>query len=74
MSRNMPYESRDAPRFTKKAKSPKRKRQWKHVVNSALARGASEGSAIRQANAAVKKSVKSRTAMDRYAAKRNAQR
>jgi hypothetical protein len=51
----MPWSSKDAKRHTKKAKSGKAKRQWEHVANSALKRGASEGSAIRQANAAVKK-------------------
>ena len=45
-----------AERFTKKANTPKRQRQWRHVEESAKARGASPGSAVRQANAAVKKS------------------
>ena len=44
-----------AERFTKKATTPKLKRQWSHVEQSARARGASPGSAIRQANAAVAK-------------------
>ncbi len=44
-----------AERFTKKATTPKKKRQWDHVYASAKSRGASPGSAIRQANAAVKK-------------------
>ena len=47
-----------AERFTKKANTPKKKRQWKHVEESALRRGASKGSAIRQANAVVKKSTR----------------
>jgi uncharacterized protein YdaT len=54
----MPWTSEDASRFTKKAKSPIRKRQFSEVANSMLSRGASEGSAIRAANAAVKKSVR----------------
>jgi hypothetical protein len=45
-----------AERFTKKATSPRLKRQWRHVEESALDRGASRGSAIRQANAVVKHS------------------
>ena len=45
-----------AERFTKKANTPKKRRQWQHVEDSALSRGASKGSAIRQANAAVKRS------------------
>ncbi len=51
----MPWTAKDASRFTKKARSPKSKRQFSHVADSALARGASEGSAIRQANAVVKR-------------------
>jgi len=44
-----------AEKHTKKADTPKRKRQWEHVRESAESRGASEGSAIRQANNVVKK-------------------
>lgn len=47
-----------ASRFTKKATTPKLKRQWDHVYQSAKGRGASPGSAVRQANAAVKRSKK----------------
>lgn len=54
----MPWTPRDAARHTKKAKSPKRKRQWPKTANSVLKRGGSEGSAVRIANAAVKKSSK----------------
>jgi len=56
----MPWTSKSAKRFTKKARTPKKKRQWKHVTDSALKRGASEGSAIRQANAAVAWTAKHR--------------
>lgn len=49
----MPWNSKDAKRHTKKANTPRRQRQWSDVSNSALSRGASEGSAIRQANAVV---------------------
>ena len=52
----MPWTSRDALRFTKKAKSAKSKRQFAHVANSVLKRGGSESSAIRQANAVVGRS------------------
>lgn len=48
-----------ASKFTKKATSPAAKRQWDHVYQSAKSRGQSAGSAIRQANAAVKKRGKS---------------
>jgi hypothetical protein len=51
----VPWTSKDAQRHTKKAKSTKAKRQWEYVANSALSRGASEGSAIRQANGVIAK-------------------
>jgi hypothetical protein len=47
-----------AERFTKAANTPKKKRQWEHVYASAKRRGASPGSAIRQANATVRKTKK----------------
>jgi hypothetical protein len=47
-----------AERFTKKATTPKKKRQWEHVYKSAKKAGASPGSAIRQASGAVKKGKK----------------
>ena len=47
-----------ASKHTKKATTPKLKRQWEHVRSSAESRGASPGSAIRQANSVVKKSKK----------------
>jgi uncharacterized protein YdaT len=53
----MPWTAKDAKRHTKKASSPKRQRQWADVADSALSRGASEGSAIRQANGVVSKSM-----------------
>jgi hypothetical protein len=49
----MPWKPSDAHRHTHKATSPKSKRQWRDVANSALERGQSEASAIRQANAVV---------------------
>ena len=39
---------------SRKANTPAKKRQWDHVEQSALARGASPGSAARQANAVVR--------------------
>lgn len=53
----MPWKPKDAERHTKKAKSPVRQRQWRDVANQALKRGLPEGRAIREANAAVGKSV-----------------
>lgn len=50
----MPWTTSSGPtRHTRKANTPRKKRQWRDVANSAMQRGASEGSAIRQANAAV---------------------
>ena len=49
----MPWSAGDSTRHTKKANTPKKKRQWAHVANSALKRGASEGSAIAQADSVV---------------------
>lgn len=44
-----------AERFTHKANTAKRKRMWDHVYESMKANGADEESAIRGANAAVKR-------------------
>jgi uncharacterized membrane protein (DUF4010 family) len=49
----MPWTSEDAHRHTHKANSPKAQRQWAHIADSALSRGASEKSAIMQANGVV---------------------
>lgn len=49
----MPWTSRDATRHTKKANTPKKKRQFAHVANAVLASTGDEGRAIREANAAV---------------------
>lgn len=45
-----------AEKFTKKADTPAKRRQWDHVYKDALEDGDGKGSAIRQANAAVKRS------------------
>ena len=44
-----------AERFTRKANTPRKKRQWEHVYSSVKKKGGSPGSAVRQANASVKK-------------------
>lgn len=55
-----------AERFTKKANTPKKKRQWSHVYESVLSKGGSEGSAIRQASGVIKnESHKSKRAKGR---------
>lgn len=47
-----------AEKFTKKATTPTAKRQWDHVYQSVKAKGGSAGSAVRQANAVIKKGKK----------------
>ena len=49
----MPWTPQDAHRHTHKANSPTAQRQWAHVADSALSHGASEKSAIMQANGVV---------------------
>lgn len=46
----MPWKPSDATRFTKKASTAKKKRQWSRVANSMLKQGHSESRAIRAAN------------------------
>ena len=47
-----------AERFTKKATTPKRKRQWQHVYDSEKKRGASAGAAVRAANGVIKRGAR----------------
>ena len=49
----MPWAPSDASGKTKKASTPKKKRQWRDVANSVLAKSGDEGRAIREANAVV---------------------
>jgi hypothetical protein len=50
----MPWSTgKDAVRHTKKANTPKKRRQWLYVANSALQRTGDDGLAIREANAVV---------------------
>jgi uncharacterized protein YdaT len=51
----MPWSPKDATKFTRKAKSPKAKRQFSEVANKVLKETGDEGRAVRAANAAVKK-------------------
>jgi hypothetical protein len=51
----MPWTTKAAQRHTRKARTPKSKRQWSKVANSMLKRTGDEGAAIRAANAAVAK-------------------
>lgn len=50
----MPWEHTDAPRFTKKANTPAKQRQWRDVANSELERTGDESLAIKAANSAIK--------------------
>lgn len=52
----MPFTARDALRHTRKASTLKRRRQWAAIANNMLRSGASEGAAIRAANAGVRDS------------------
>lgn len=61
----MPWDAKDASKFTKKARSGVAKRQWKDVANSVLKRGGSEASAIKQANAVIKRRKKRVERMER---------
>ena len=47
----MPWSARDAKRKTRKATTPKKKRQWARVANSVLKRTGDDARAIRAANA-----------------------
>jgi len=54
----MPWAPSDATKHTKKANTPKKKRQFSEVANQVLASTGDEGRAIREANAAVAGTVK----------------
>lgn len=51
----MPWKPGDAKRHTKKATTPRKKRQFSAVANKVLEDTGDEGRAIRTANAAVKR-------------------
>lgn len=51
----MPWAPGDAPSHTRAANTPKLRELWAKVANERLAAGADEGTAIREANAAVHK-------------------
>ena len=54
----MPWNPADAKSHTHKANTTKKRRLWSEVANKALKSGASEASAIRQANAVVARARK----------------
>ncbi len=49
----MPWQSSDAARHTRKAKSAKARSQWKEVANSVLARTGNDARAVRAANSVI---------------------
>lgn len=51
----MPWKPADAKDKTRKADTPKKKRQWAKVADSVLERTGDEGQAIRTANGVLKK-------------------
>ena len=54
----MPWKPSQASSKTKKAKSPKAKRQWAHVADQVLAKTGDEARAIRTANGVIKRRKK----------------
>ncbi|NVM23083.1 MAG: hypothetical protein HWN68_15030 [Desulfobacterales bacterium] len=50
----MPWTAADANRHTKKANTPEKRSLWARIANERLRKGASEASAIRQANSVIK--------------------
>lgn len=54
----MPWSPKDASGKTKKANTPKAKRQWSDIANALYAKGVPEGQAIREANGVLKKERK----------------
>ena len=55
----MPWSPDDAPRFTKKAKSPSAKKQFAAVANKTLEKTGDEGKSIKTASGVVAKRGKS---------------
>ena len=51
----MPWKPTDAPHSTKKANTPKKRRQWSKVANSVLRKTGDDALAKREANSVIKK-------------------
>ena len=54
----VPWTPSQASKHTKKAKSPRDKRQWRDIANSVLAKTGDDATAIRTANGVIKKRAK----------------
>jgi hypothetical protein len=65
----MPWTSKDVRRHTYRARSAKRKRQWRDVANSVLRRTGDEGAAVRAANSVVKRTVQKRKQKSRHSSR-----
>jgi hypothetical protein len=66
----MPWKASDAQKHTKKASTAGKQKQWADVADSALRRGSSEGSAVRQANSVVGGSTARKTVAKKPVAKK----
>ena len=51
----MPWTPKDAAGKTKKANSPKKRRQWSKIANKLLKSGVPEGKAIQEASGTIKR-------------------
>jgi len=56
----VPWSASDARSKTRKANTPKKRRQWSHVANAVLAKTGNEGRAIREANAVAARAGKAK--------------
>ena len=54
----MPWTAKSAKKHSKKANTPKKKRQWSKVANAVLKKTGNEGLAVRIANGVIKKRKK----------------
>lgn len=54
----MPWKPKQAESHTRKADTPKERKQWADVANAVLRKTGNEGRAVREANAVVKRGGK----------------
>lgn len=65
LTRN-PQRKKSARRFTRKANTPKKQRQWKHVYSTERKRGLKKSLAIRAANSVIKRETLQRNPRRRF--------
>jgi hypothetical protein len=58
----MPWKGKGDWKYSRKANTPKKERQARHIAQSMMERGASEGAAIRAANGVIKRGGKRKKA------------